>query len=99
METSSSTSSISEQVMLLTWLHNIYLQPFGKITVRVATSSRMNALYDDSLVEYVIGHATRVLITPKGKKYLAKNLHLLIDDEIPNVDVAATIAEIEAYEI
>ena len=90
---------MNNEMILLTWLHNIYLHP-KTMTIRVATSKYVNALHDDGLVEFSGKYVTRATITPKGKKLLQRNLHLLLDDEIPGVDVKPpqSFEDVEAHE-
>lgn len=79
MATTLSSITIME-LLLLTWLHNVYMRP-EVITVRLATSKYLNALIDDGLIVYTDNLYPRCCITSKGKKILAKNIHLLTPEE------------------
>lgn len=79
---------MNQELILMTWLHNIYLRPGNNlITVRRVRSKFINALYDNGLVKFVNGfmdgnnYYARVTITPKGKIILLRNMNRLVPEE------------------
>lgn len=66
------------QLLLLSWLHNIYLQP-KKFRINFAAKIRTELL-EANLVKPA-GKWNHLVATNKGKKVLLQNLHLLQEDD------------------
>lgn len=73
---------MDQSILLVTWLHNIYLRTErNQITVNPRRSKYIEALEKEGLVAYLQGYVIRVVITPKGKKFLQKNMYLIPPEE------------------